>query len=101
MVTGAPATGAKKSFLPQNAKINVYGNGWECVHGYKRTGNRCEEVVLPENAKINLYGNGWECVHGYRRTGNRCEEVVFTSECKDQRLRQWLGMRSRLQAHRQ
>ena len=63
---------AGASQMPQNAKINVYGNGWDCQHGFRQSGNECIAVQMPQNAKINVYGNGWDCQHGFRQSGNEC-----------------------------
>ena len=61
--------------LPPNAKLNVYGNDWTCIAGYRRVGNGCKAVVIPQNAKLNVYGNDWTCIRGYRRVGNGCDKV--------------------------
>jgi hypothetical protein len=64
-----------KPRLPANAELNVYGNDWVCIRGYRRSGNECVPVQLPRNAELNLYGNDWKCSRGYRRSGNECVTV--------------------------
>ena len=61
--------------LPANAKLNVYGNDWQCQRGYRQSGNECIAVQLPPNAKLNVYGNGWQCQKGFRQSGNECVAV--------------------------
>ena len=58
--------------IPENAHVNLYGNGWECIRGYRKSGGKCEEVVLPQYAKINVYGNGWQCKRVYAPSSNQC-----------------------------
>jgi hypothetical protein len=61
--------------LPDNARLNYLGNGWECNRGYSRVGNECRAVEIPQNASLNYLGNGWGCNRGYSRVGNECRAV--------------------------
>ena len=79
----APAPREKpRSSMPANAKIDVYGTGWECERGYKRSGNECDQIRLPANAKIDVYGHDWECERGYKRSGNECNQVRLPANAK-------------------
>ena len=42
---------AQQISVPENGKINVYGNGWDCQRGFKKTGSLCEKVVTTENTR--------------------------------------------------
>jgi len=68
--------------LPANAKLNIYGNDWECQRGYRRSANECVAVQLPPNAKLNIYGNDWECQRGFRRSANECLAVQLPPNAK-------------------
>ena len=68
--------------LPANAKLNTLGNDWECVRGYRRSGNECVVVQIPPKAELNILGHDWQCVRGYRRSGNECVEVQIPVNAK-------------------
>lgn len=51
--------------IPQNARLNYLGNGWECNRGFYRVGNECQPVQLPRYATLDVYGSGWVCQRGY------------------------------------
>ena len=72
----------KSNAIPKNAKVNYFGNGWECEFGYRQSGNSCLAVELPKHAKINYFGNGWECEFGYRQSGNSCLAVELPQHAK-------------------
>ena len=74
--------GDMTSNLPTNAKLNVLGNDWECVRGYRRSGNECVAVQLPPDAKLNVLGNDWECQRGFRRSGSTCVPVQLPPNAK-------------------
>ena len=81
--------------IPENAKLNIYGNGWVCNSGYKRVGNGCEVVSIPENAKLNIYGNSWVCNSGYKRVSSKCQRMT-PQEAEQQRIQmQVLAARAR------
>jgi hypothetical protein len=65
----------KEAYVPPNAQLNFYGNGWTCNRGYVRSDNSCSKVEIPPNAQLNFYGNGWTCNRGYIRSGNSCSRV--------------------------
>jgi hypothetical protein len=50
--------------LSAHAKLNILGNDWVCVRGYRRSGNECVPVRLPANAELNILGNDWKCLYG-------------------------------------
>ena len=66
---------AQQISIPANGKINVYGTGWDCQRGFKKTGDSCTKVVVPANGKINVYGTGWDCQRGFKKSGDRCIKV--------------------------
>ena len=66
---------AQQISIPANGKINVYGTGWDCQRGFKKTGDSCTKVVVPANGKINVYGTGWDCQRGFKKSGDRCTKV--------------------------
>jgi hypothetical protein len=68
--------------MPENAKPNSFGSGWECVSGYRQASNACVKVDIPANAKLNYLGNGWECVSGYRQASNTCVKVDIPANAK-------------------
>ena len=37
--------------VPDNAKLNFYGNGWECRTGFLKDRNQCVAIIIPDNAK--------------------------------------------------
>ena len=61
---------AQQISVPENGKINVYGNGWDCQRGFKKVGDSCSKVDVPSNGKINVYGNGWDCQRGFKKVGD-------------------------------
>lgn len=65
-----------QSSVPENAHINVFGNGWECNRGYRAVSGKCEPVQIPTNAHIDVFGHGWECDRGYRAFGRKCQVVA-------------------------
>lgn len=58
--------------VPQNASSSPFGSGWQCNHGFYRSGNGCLPVQIPPNADLNSLGNGWQCRRGYARSDNGC-----------------------------
>ena len=66
------APSSSETQIPKNAKINVYGNRWDCQRGYYQSGNQCLPVEPPQNAKLNYLGSGWDCQRGYYQSGNQC-----------------------------
>jgi S1-C subfamily serine protease len=63
--------------MPENAQLNVYGNGWVCQSGFRQAGDTCVRVTMPENAQLNVYGNGWVCQSGFRQAGDTCVRVTM------------------------
>jgi hypothetical protein len=61
--------------LPENAYASPYGQGWDCVKGYYKSGQKCLKVQPPENAGLNYLGNGWDCNRGYYISGQNCLKV--------------------------
>ncbi len=72
--------------IPQNAQLNVMGNGWVCKQGYYRTGNQCAQVQIPQNAQLNVMGNGWVCKQGYKKIAQACSEMTAVE--KQQQIQQ-------------
>ena len=66
--------------LPENSQSKKYGDGWECMSGYRAIGNACNKIIVPEHAyeTNRSYGNGWECTHGFRQVDDiGCVEVTI------------------------
>ncbi|EHE7897586.1 hypothetical protein J0V14_004404 [Vibrio parahaemolyticus] len=61
--------------LPENAHVDIYGTGWDCDRGYRKSGSQCLKVNVPANAHIDVYGSGWDCDRGYRKSGSQCLKV--------------------------
>lgn len=72
----------KTGYMPANASLNVYGNGWVCNRGYRRSGNDCIPVHIPLNAGLDVYGHGWTCNRGYRQSGNECLSVLIPANAE-------------------
>lgn len=68
--------------LPEHAKVDYSGRNWECVKGYKRSGNGCSHVTIPANAKLDYLGHDWECSRGYSKSGNSCLSVGIPEHAK-------------------
>lgn len=45
-----PLVAVAQVMMPENAKPNVYGNGWVCSNGFKKFGNTCKKMT-PEEAE--------------------------------------------------
>ena len=71
--------------IPENAQLNVYGNGWVCKRGFRQAGDKCVRVTMPENAQLNVYGNGWVCQMGFKRVSQSCIEMS-PEEAEQQRI---------------
>ena len=70
---------SQASQMPANAQAKSYGDGWECVRGFRRDGDACLAIIVPENAYATnrTYGSGWACLHGFQEVdGATCREVV-------------------------
>jgi len=79
----APAPRVKSNYsIPPNAKVDVYGTGWECERGFRRSGNECLEVKVPANATLDIYGHDWECERGFKRSRNECVAVRVPDNAK-------------------
>ena len=68
--------------LPANSHANVFGGGWACDKGFKRTGNRCTKVKIPKNARLSILGDRWECNTGFKQTGNGCSKVQIPKNAR-------------------
>ena len=71
-----------QSAPPPNAQARLVGGGWECVHGYRRVGERCIPIPVPVNASLTLNGNTWRCNHGYEREADRCRRLVVPANAR-------------------
>lgn len=80
MVTVAGGSGAQQSSdgIPDNARKKSYGDGWECVRGYKEANGACTKTVIPKNAFAtgSSYGRSWECRRGYQASGESCAQIA-------------------------
>ena len=67
--------------MPENARANSYGSGWECDRGYRNVDQACVVVMVPQNGYLNTSGDRWECDRGYRRVKESCVAIkVPTAE---------------------
>jgi hypothetical protein len=70
--TFAAAEGAP---VPEHARPNAYGRGWDCVHGYQRVNDTCAAILIPANAFLDASGHRWRCERGYLAQGERCAAI--------------------------
>jgi len=68
--------------VPKNAHKKIFGTGWECNHGYRKSGDQCVAVQPPKNATLDFSGHRWKCNSGYRKTGNQCLKVKVPPNAK-------------------
>lgn len=64
--------------MPENAKSKTYGDGWECIVGYRIIEESCVAILVPQNAYATrrTFGQGWKCDHGFREIdGTACLAV--------------------------
>ena len=64
--------------MPENAKSKTYGDGWECIVGYRIIEESCVAIEVPQNAYATrrTFGHGWKCYHGFREIdGTACLAV--------------------------
>ncbi len=71
----APEPAAASDPLPDNATVARSGIGWECMMGFRRTGNDCSRVAVPMNAYLDASGDQWRCNRGYQRTDDKCTTI--------------------------
>lgn len=66
-----------KEVIPNNARSNTYGSGWECLFGYQLKGKECIAINMPENAYLthSSFGNGWKCSWGFHKINNACISI--------------------------
>jgi hypothetical protein len=69
--------------IPENAQLNVYGNGWDCKRGFYKLGDKCLPVQIPENAELSPLGNGWQCRQGFKKVESKCVPMT-AQELKEQ-----------------
>jgi hypothetical protein len=58
--------------LPDHARASRYGNGWECVSGFRRVGDTCAPIAVPAHAYLDASGSNWRCDRGYLNVNDRC-----------------------------
>jgi hypothetical protein len=63
--------------IPENAHLNLYGNGWDCDRGFARSEARCAIVQIPRNGELDFTGHSWKCLRGYERDGNVCRPFTI------------------------
>lgn len=63
--------------IPKNARVKIYGSGWECKRGYQAVGEVCVAIKVPSHAflTISSHGNGWKCNWGYLKTDETCTAI--------------------------
>jgi hypothetical protein len=63
---------ATPSDLPDHARASRYGNGWDCIRGFRRDGDTCVRIVVPANGYLDASGRSWRCDRGYRNVNESC-----------------------------
>jgi len=58
--------------IPENAHLNVSGDGWICNFGFERRGQKCTPVVVPWNASLGRNSDVWTCNPGYYEKRGIC-----------------------------
>ncbi|MEP3941894.1 MAG: hypothetical protein ABJM63_11255, partial [Anderseniella sp.] len=64
--------------VPEGGFLDPSGKRWECLRGYVKVDDSCQEIVLPAHAYLvdASYGSAWRCERGYEATGNLCNEIA-------------------------
>src|ERR1700722_9649092 len=69
-------TPALAGIVPDNARASEFGDGWDCVWGFRRVGERCEAVKAPVDGYVESSGTRWECNHGFTKVDEqRCVKI--------------------------
>ena len=68
--------------LPENAKLNYLGTDWDCIRGFRRLQQQCEQIVIPDNAVLNQSGDGWECTRGFHQEDNQCVQIEIPANAR-------------------
>lgn len=65
--------------VPAGGYLDPSGKNWDCLRGYRKTDNNCEQILLPAHAYLsdNSYGSDWLCERGYREVNGSCEAVAI------------------------
>jgi len=63
--------------VPENARAETHGTGWQCNRGFSKLEGACEPIRVPANAYLTSlsYGRGWECKRGFREVRNTCNAI--------------------------
>jgi hypothetical protein len=64
---GVSFSQAKPSAIPANAHASVYGSGWDCSWGFRRTAETCVQDDT---------GDSWKCEHGFKKRDETCVTVA-------------------------
>ena len=73
--TSTMALGAPAGAAPANSTPTPYGSGWDCVRGFRRTGEACVKLQLPDHAYLSTSGHDWDCDRGHLKRGDACLAV--------------------------
>jgi hypothetical protein len=71
-----------KNKLPEHAQLDYSGRNWECLRGYRKSGNNCVPIVVPAHAKLDYFGHGWECDRDFRKVNSNCVPVTLPTHAK-------------------
>jgi len=66
---------AAPSELPEHARANRYGSGWECTSGFRRVGDSCTHIVVPAHGYLDASGRDWRCDRSYLNVNDRCVAI--------------------------
>ncbi len=64
--------------VPEGGFLDPSGERWDCLRGFLKVGNTCQEVILPDNAYLSetSYRSAWECDRGFEVSGDLCVAIV-------------------------
>lgn len=80
LATGAPTSVIAKDEavpMPNNAQAKSYGDGWECIRGFRESKGHCTKINVPSNAypTRSSYGRSWACRRGFKLQNEACVAI--------------------------
>ena len=79
--------------MPENARSQSYGSGWECKPGYREVNRACTAIKVPAHAFATdvPYGSGWGCERGYSKRHESCVAITVPANAYLDSVRTVLG----------
>lgn len=64
--------------VPDGGFLDPSGEQWNCLRGYLKVADHCQEIVLPENAYLSdePYGPPWTCKRGFEAKEDVCSAIA-------------------------